>query len=157
MVKSIISRNVFIFNQEFHVFTKLKEAVTLLTEEPESELYENIPPTEKFIGNEKYEFFLSSNYLKSYEVELKAKLLSEKLKKIDDELNKDIKNWLNNVYHRGIKMNVDVLRTENWFERIFTFIKVGELTEFEEVRDLFKMSHNLYHKFDSYYKSNFNE
>lgn len=134
----------------FRIMTALEERVSLLTNEKEKEIVTKIID-EQTGRNKKYKTKIYTIGDQNYVVELDAKVLTETIKYSDKELYSLIQNWLANVYERAEKHNKNMIRTTNWFERIYTFIKTGQKTRYKEIIDVFKMSENLFLRFDFYF------
>jgi len=136
----------------FRIMTELEDKFTLLTNENEKEIITTISD-EQNTKNKKHKINLYSIKDQNYIVELEAKVLTERLRLYDKEMYRLIINWLANVYERAKKHNEDMIKTTNWFERVYTFIKTGQKTRYKEIIEVFKMSEYLYKRFDFYFEA----
>ena len=136
----------------FRIMTGLEDKFSLLTNENEKEIIKTIND-EQNIKNKKHRINLYSVKDQNYIVELEAKVLTERIRFYNKELYRLIKNWLANVYERAEKHNKDMIKTTNWFERVYTFIKTGQKTRYKEIIEVFKMSEYLYKRFDFYFEA----
>lgn len=133
--------------------THIEVGESLLTTEMEDIIVTEIEKDIEKTKEKKYKINIYSKTDSNYVLELEAKVLTEKIKNIDREMDRLIKNWLENVYQRALTYNEELIKTTNWFERVYTFIKSRQKTNVREIKEIFKMSESLFNRFDYYFEA----